>query len=882
MDGGGNNRRRFYSDNDVDDWESDSDSSDSDSDSYASDINSDDRSSSVDDGDGSSSSDSDGTEEEETPNGPLHLSSHSSSSNIDKKHQGKISTKKPALIRAKSAPDNNLNSTLGDGEPQGDEIKVKKRGRRPSKMSPAPKRSYSGGSAPPEISVGDDGLSSTPRYQPRQRSTSRRKRSKSVGDSGSRTTHTDSGSKAEEEEIVQQRQDISKVPERQQRRSLSQPKRSRSVGDNGSRGRPDSPDNYGEEEKELPPPPSIRDQIQEWPMLLDQEEKDDERGRLRQGRQRLQNMFVKPLILRPAKSVDRLLSKVGVPLTAADKKKKKLKKKKNNSLEQGDGKQPMLARSQSVPTMSESSSPASKTKKKLKKKKKPINITGDSAGGFEKVERDTGNGDVVCVNNETPGSKVRSSSLPPSKSPTLTKKKKKKKLKQKSAVQGVAVVDSNADSRAETVRVRSKAVDAATAATPATSTTTARNPQNRQVLLKRSKSANQIAAESEHGSSVGSNNIKKGKKKKKKRTLSLTSQPDADNTRPLLMGDNATRKEGPSATNFTGPRRRRPSALQQKYRSKSETTESTADSDDEEDPVDRPGLHKRSKSMEFNNKVAETDNGRVAGMRRSMSVDKIGETGKQAGGVPITKKAKKKQLKKSLSVPIKKKSLSDMEREEGYLEKPSSTMLLAKLTNLIDDEEVIPESKGPSLAKSKSVNKVKNRRKKADRLSSQSEHIPAAKKGRQQKVKERLSKSDHKPSVVEEEESLDEEEQAELSKHLKEMGIMPEITVVDDFEDDNTAAMSTMSLGGESYLLDLAAQKQNRDMELKQEALEESFVLYHKAIQAGFHDSKDTFFQILEHTEDKLQEKYQDHFDKQDQRLEEAVIEMAKKKKYKY
>ena len=149
------------------------------------------------------------------------------------------------------------------------------------------------------------------------------------------------------------------------------------------------------------------------------------------------------------------------------------------------------------------------------------------------------------------------------------------------------------------------------------------NPENRHASLKRSMSADQIAAGSEHNSSAIRPNVKKGKKKKKRKSLSSASQQDTD-TKSLTVGDDtivtvSSEEKGDAVvSDSVEPRQRRPSGLLlQKQRSKSATSESTpevetrleslprqakdaskhlAGSVHADDPSERPGLQKRSKS----------------------------------------------------------------------------------------------------------------------------------------------------------------------------------------------------------------------------------------------------------------------------------------------
>ena len=87
-----------------------------------------------------------------------------------------------------------------------------------------------------------------------------------------------------------------------------------------------------------------------------------------------------------------------------------------------------------------------------------------------------------------------------------------------------------------------------------------------------------------------------------------------------------------------------------------------------------------------------------------------------------------------------------------------------------------------------------------------------------------------------------------------------------------------MSLGGDSYVQDLICQKQMRDELCRQEALEEAYVLYEKALASGITTKSDQFFlTILQAVTKKLRRKYRQQYKVQDQRFNEVVQSMIER-----
>jgi hypothetical protein len=115
--------------------------------------------------------------------------------------------------------------------------------------------------------------------------------------------------------------------------------------------------------------------------------------------------------------------------------------------------------------------------------------------------------------------------------------------------------------------------------------------------------------------------------------------------------------------------------------------------------------------------------------------------------------------------------------------------------------------------------------------------------------------------------------QEKLDEHLEEMGIQKIIIADEDHEHNR---LSSLSLGNKSYILDLAHQKENREKDLKEEALENALELYKTAMEAGSPESDKLFLMIFIEVQKELEESHQDHYRKQEERLEEALQDELK------
>ena len=84
--------------------------------------------------------------------------------------------------------------------------------------------------------------------------------------------------------------------------------------------------------------------------------------------------------------------------------------------------------------------------------------------------------------------------------------------------------------------------------------------------------------------------------------------------------------------------------------------------------------------------------------------------------------------------------------------------------------------------------------------------------------------------------------------------------------------VSTLSLGEESYIMDLASQKQNREALRQEEALEETLDLYKIALEeTNQKESQEVFLAILQQVKRELDEEYKEKDRLHDQRLEAAL-----------
>lgn len=111
-------------------------------------------------------------------------------------------------------------------------------------------------------------------------------------------------------------------------------------------------------------------------------------------------------------------------------------------------------------------------------------------------------------------------------------------------------------------------------------------------------------------------------------------------------------------------------------------------------------------------------------------------------------------------------------------------------------------------------------------------------------------------------------------KELRSQGINPIIANKD--VSDN---VSIVTFGDESYILDLARQKETREDDLKEEALEDSLIMYKKAVDGGIEADEKLFLLILNETKEELEEKYKEKWESQDEILREVLESELKRRK---
>lgn len=106
-------------------------------------------------------------------------------------------------------------------------------------------------------------------------------------------------------------------------------------------------------------------------------------------------------------------------------------------------------------------------------------------------------------------------------------------------------------------------------------------------------------------------------------------------------------------------------------------------------------------------------------------------------------------------------------------------------------------------------------------------------------------------------------------KRLDEVGIKPTIVVDDDYSVRNP--VSVISLGDASYILDLAQQREMRENDRHEEALEEALDLYKTALAEGATDDERMFLAILNEVKKELHDKYVEEYQQKDEWLDEAL-----------
>mmetsp|Transcript_54715 Transcript_54715/g.132860 ORF Transcript_54715/g.132860 Transcript_54715/m.132860 type:complete len:845 (+) Transcript_54715:173-2707(+) len=125
------------------------------------------------------------------------------------------------------------------------------------------------------------------------------------------------------------------------------------------------------------------------------------------------------------------------------------------------------------------------------------------------------------------------------------------------------------------------------------------------------------------------------------------------------------------------------------------------------------------------------------------------------------------------------------------------------------------------------------------------------------------------PTVEIQVEIEDPKEREAFYEGLQKIGIEETIDVDDDHSDKNP--VSVISLGYASYILDLAQQREMRENDRQEEALEETLELYKTALSEGAKDDEQLFLAILNEVKKEMDVKYVDIYKQKDQWLDDAL-----------
>lgn len=116
-------------------------------------------------------------------------------------------------------------------------------------------------------------------------------------------------------------------------------------------------------------------------------------------------------------------------------------------------------------------------------------------------------------------------------------------------------------------------------------------------------------------------------------------------------------------------------------------------------------------------------------------------------------------------------------------------------------------------------------------------------------------------------------ERHQFYKKLKKAGIKKTFVIRDDWEtNSNNSAVSEISVGNASYILDLAQQKESRKKDREEEALEEALELYGTWLTEGKNDDKNIFLMILHEVKKEQKAKYK-KLDKKHEALLNAALD---------
>jgi hypothetical protein len=98
---------------------------------------------------------------------------------------------------------------------------------------------------------------------------------------------------------------------------------------------------------------------------------------------------------------------------------------------------------------------------------------------------------------------------------------------------------------------------------------------------------------------------------------------------------------------------------------------------------------------------------------------------------------------------------------------------------------------------------------------------------------------------------------------------MPPTIEVD--EEEMKKPHSDVTLGGESYILDLARQRETRKRDLQEEALEDALLMYKKKLKEGSEETDELFLTMVVEAQNILTEEYEPIWEAKDTYLEQAL-----------
>mmetsp|Transcript_19451 Transcript_19451/g.40051 ORF Transcript_19451/g.40051 Transcript_19451/m.40051 type:complete len:869 (+) Transcript_19451:964-3570(+) len=136
----------------------------------------------------------------------------------------------------------------------------------------------------------------------------------------------------------------------------------------------------------------------------------------------------------------------------------------------------------------------------------------------------------------------------------------------------------------------------------------------------------------------------------------------------------------------------------------------------------------------------------------------------------------------------------------------------------------------------------------------------------------------HKAKINEE--FGDPSEKHKFYKHLKKAGIKKTLTIDEDWENSSTRSeVSALSISNASYILDLAQQKESRNKDREEMALEEALELYGTWLMEGKNDDKNIFLMILHEVKRELNDKSAEKDRHHDALLDKALEEELERRR---